>query len=275
MNDKKKIFSHIFKRGSKTYFYSSIFFPKDVRDDVFILYAFVRTADDFVDAQPQDKNGFHAFIKQYQQATGGQKTDNPVIDAYTHLSARHAFDPNWTHAFLQAMEQDLTKKIYKTLHETEEYMYGSAEVIGLMMAAILKLPKKSYTAAQLLGKAMQYINFIRDVKEDIELGRTYLPTSELQKVGLAELSQQEALTKPSEFKSFIQNQLLYYEGWQRKAEEGFRYIPRRYRIPIQTASDMYRYTASRIHKNPFIIFEKKVKPTKLQIITAGIKNSIL
>jgi phytoene synthase len=256
-----------------TYFYSSLFFPKNIRDDVFILYSFVRTADNYVDAIPQQKKAFNSFFETYKTAVKGKPVNNTIITAFIGLMNRKNFDPLWVDAFLNAMRQDMSKTVYMTITETEEYMYGSAEVIGLMMAAIMELPIESHRAAQKLGKAMQYINFIRDIQEDIDLGRMYLPFSDIKKAGLKSLLQDDIEKKPDAFSNFIRTQLDRYELWQDEAEEGFRYIPRNYRIPIKTASDMYKYTATQIRKNPMIIYKKKVKPGMYQIIGTGIKNS--
>jgi phytoene synthase len=157
------------------------------------------------------------------------------------------------------MEQDLQKTTYQTVQQTEQYMYGSAEVVGLMMARILALPDDAYHYARLLGKAMQYINFIRDIEEDILLGRTYLPQEDLQKFDLDLLSEEEAYKKPDAFCAFIDYQIERYTTWQSEAEEGFSVIPRRYRIPIQTASNMYRWTASEIGKDPFVVIPISLK----------------
>jgi 15-cis-phytoene synthase len=268
-------FTNIFKSGSKTYFYSSLFFPKEIKDDVSILYAFVRTADNYVDAIPQQKDAFYSFVETYQRTIRGTTTDNEIIGAFVDLMNRKNFDPKWVEAFLDAMGNDLTKNTYHTLAETEKYMYGSAEVIGLMMAAIMGLPSESYPAAQKLGKAMQYINFIRDIQEDISLGRTYLPLNELRHAKLKSLQLSDTSQNPEAFKSFVRKQIAQYKIWQDEAEKGFHYIPKRYRIPIKTASDMYNYTAKQIYKDPFVVYKRKVKPGVYQIFGAGLRNSLV
>jgi len=264
-----EFFKEIFKRGSKTYFNSSIFFPKSVRKDVFILYGFVRVADDFVDNIPQKKEEFYNFCNLYRKALSGEKVDDIVIDSFVDLIHRKDFDPEWVEDFLHAMEMDLTKKTYNTLEETLEYIHGSAEVIGLFMAKILDLPEKSYFAAERLGRAMQYINFIRDIPEDITFGRRYLPIKGFE---LDSLEKEEAMNKKEEFQRFMNTQINQYVKWVTEAEEGFKFIPRRYLIPIKTASDMYTWTALTIKKNPFIIYEEKVKPSKIRIIMNIMKN---
>jgi phytoene synthase len=262
-----RILYTIFKEGSKTYFYSSLFFPMDVRRDVFVLYAFVRKADDFVDTVPQRKAEFYSFWKQFDAAQKGSSSDDIVIDSFVDLMNRKKFDVKWIKAFFEAMEMDLTKHKYMDLDETKQYMYGSAEVVGLMMASIMALPRESFECARYLGRAMQYINFIRDISEDLSLGRQYLPQSDLQRCGLDSVEYEHVKTRQKEFNEFIRAQIGYYEEWQRIAEKGFPYIPKRYFIPIKTASDMYKWTAEQIKKSPIIVYSKKVKPSMPFIVS--------
>lgn len=268
-------FTTIFKKGSKTYFYTSLFFPKAIRDDVFVLYAFVRIADNFVDVIPPQKKEFREFVRQYYEACKGKKVKNTVIRAFVSLQKKKSFKQVWVDSFLKTMEQDMTKTVYNSLAQTEIYMYGSAEVIGLMMAAIMNLPIVAYPFAQLLGKSMQYINFIRDIEEDNQLGRTYLPKSELKKYGMKNLSFDEVSKYPSQFNQLIRQQIDIYLEWRQKAEIGLVYIPKSMRVPIKTASDLYYYTAKSIYKNPSIVYKRKVKPSLFIIIVTLIKNCFL
>jgi len=257
----------IFKRGSVTYYTASLFFPPHIKKDIFTLYAFVRIPDDFVDSVPQQKAEFLAFKKETFTHLAGKPTDNPIIRDFVKLANEKKFEQSWIEAFMHSMEMDLSKKVYKTIAELEEYMYGSAEVIGLFIARILDLPKDAYPSAQKLGKAMQLINFIRDVREDIDLGRTYLPAEDMKQFGVAKLSPQE----PG-IKELIRFEIRRWREMQKEAEKGYSYIPRSSLLPIKTASDMYSWTATQIEQNPLIIFEKKVKPRPARIILTYWKN---
>ena len=269
-----KTFYSIFQKGSKTYFYSSLFFPTTIKKDVFELYAFVRKADNYVDTVPQDSDGFYRFKNKYYQAVGGEKTGDIVIGSFAQLTQKKHFEHSWVDAFLDAMEMDLTKKQYYTLDETLQYIYGSAEVIGLMMAKIMNLPSQSFPYARYLGRAMQYINFIRDIAEDQELDRTYFPVADFNTCGLKSLDYDHVKRHPEEFQRFIHQQIHRYCHWQRTAEIGYKYIPKRYLISVKTASEMYYWTAEQIYKNPFIIYEWKVKPLISRIITTTLINLI-
>ncbi len=253
----------VFRSGSKTYYNSSLFFPKHVRSDVFALYGFVRVADNFVDSTPQDASGFHAFRDAYRQALDGQPAHDEIIDPFVELSRRCGFAPEWTEAFLDSMEMDLSKTIYRRLEETLEYIYGSAEVIGLYMARILELPAMAFDAAMMQGRAMQFINFIRDVAEDNRLGRTYLP---LDDTTLPELSEDAARADTAEFSRFMRAQLDRYEEWQGFAEGGYSFMPKRILVPVKTASDMYNWTGRVIREDPMIVFSRKVKPSRPRIL---------
>jgi len=265
-----------FKRGSVTYFNSSLFFPRRIRDRVFALYAFVRRADDFVDATPQDGAGFEAFRGYYRARLTGadlpaadgiseaspSPEDRAVVDAYVALAAECRFDPAWTEAFFDSMAMDLEKTAYGSLDETLRYIYGSAEVIGLFMARVMDLPEKAIESAKLLGRAMQYINFIRDVDEDRGLGRRYLP---LEGAPTDIVDAAAAGRNTDTFSVWLRSHLAKYREWQSGAVAGFRFIPYRCRIAVAAAASSYWWTARRIEENPLIVFERQVKPSPRRI----------
>jgi len=273
MDIDKNIYS-IFKRGSKTYFYSTIFFPRTVKEDVFTLYSFLRTSDDYVDAIPQDVESFYLFKERYKQAKNGHLTGDVVVDSFAELAQRKNFADEWVDAFLRSMEMDIHRSSYQTMEELKEYLYGSSEVVGLFMARIMDLEHGSFRSARYLGRAMQYINFIRDISEDIMLGRTYFPRDDLEKFNLESLSEDHTRSNPKNFIRFLNKQLETYGVWQNEAEAGFKYIPYRCLIPIKTASDMYRWTAKQISNDPFIVYRRKVKPNMPMVVFKVFSNSL-
>ena len=274
-----EIQAQVFKAGSTTYFNSSLFFPPAMRAEVFALYGFVRVADNFVDAIPQEAAAFRRFVARYRAAWAGTPADDAIIDDFTALARRLEFEPAWTDAFLASMEADLTRRLYRTEAEMLEYVYGSAEVIGLYMAKIMRLPDEAQFAAQRLGRAMQVINFIRDAAEDAGLGRRYLP---LERDGVRLLdvpddwlpSREWAQAHPAEWTTFLRGHLDRYAAWQAEAEAGYRYIPRRPRMAVRTAGDMYNWTARKIAADPFVVFMRQVKPKRARIVAQALWNGL-
>lgn len=264
----------IFKNGSKTYFYSSLFFPSEKREDVFKLYAFVRIADDYVDTIPQKEKEFNEFVKEYKRANTFGSSKNTVINSFIEVKEKYHIPDSWIESFLSAMKSDLSKNEYKTHKELESYMYGSAEVIGLCMASILELSGDAYPAAQMLGKSMQLANFIRDMDEDTKLGRTYIPNVTRQKYGFAKLDYVSVFANRHEFVKLVRDEISIFQKWQKEAEKGFIHIPYRYLVPVKTASDMYKWTLRRIYEDPLLIFCKKVKPPMYRIFFQILLNAI-
>jgi phytoene synthase len=285
----------IFKNGSTTYYWSSKFFPKGVRDDVFKLYSFVRVVDDMVDVVPAETNRFNRICERWKTVKKelaqnkvnkplDESVDEQVLANIAYIVHRYECDPAWVDSFLASMKMDIDKRVYKSINDTIDYIYGSAEVIGLFMAKILQLPGQGTGStkpepevlrfARMQGRAMQYINFLRDIAEDIELGRCYFPERTLKKHGLKDLTKNNAQSNPEAFKNFMHEQLSLYDEWQAEANKGFSYIPKRLRIPLQTATDMYNWTAQEIRKDPFIVYEKQLKPKKRRVLKTAAKNTI-
>lgn len=255
----------IFKRSSSTYYYSSLFFSNEVKKDVFTLYAFVRTVDNFVDQIPQDKRGFIKFKKELYLGLGGRKTSNQIINNFCLMVNRTKIKKEWIISFMNAMELDLKQVNYPSYTQLRRYINGSASVIGLMMAKILNLPTKSYKYAKLLGEAMQLINFIRDIDEDLSLGRIYIPQADLKKFHLDNFIL-ESMQDKKNFSKLLKFEIHRYKKILKQAEAGYKYIPTKHLIPIKVASSMYQWTAWEIEKNPLIVFKRKVKPRPLRII---------
>lgn len=259
----------IFRQGSKTYYNSSRLFPKKVRRDVFTLYAFVRVADNLVDDQPVHADEFYAFRQRWRDAWAGKPAGDWVIDPFVALSRRLNFDPRWTEDFLAAMESDLETRPCDTLDDVLRYTWGSAEVIGLYMCRLLDLPPESRETACLMGRSMQFINFLRDVAEDHGLGRRYLPLGDS---GLGDLSPATVEANPGAFCRFMRSQTALYQQWQRGAQAGYAYLPWRFRLAVKTASDLYNWTAEVIQRNPLEVWRRKVKPSKLRILATALGN---
>jgi len=255
----KKIFSN----SSTSYYYSSLFFPKEVKEDVFKFYAYVRTADDFVDEKPQEPENLEKFRKDTLDNWNSGESGDKIVDLFLEVARENNFRKEWVEAFIDSMAMDLDKEDYKTMDETLEYIHGSAEVIGLMMAKILDLPEESHESAAMLGRAMQYCNFLRDVEEDYELGRRYLPRDEMNNYNVETLQPGEVDEK--KFKVFMEEQINQYFEWQRKAEEGFKYIPYRVRVPVILSSRLYKWTAKQIYDNPNVVYDRQVRPSKIRI----------
>ena len=261
----------LFKKSSKTFYYSTLFFPRNLRPDVYKLYAFVRTADDLVDTLPQDREAFYQFKNASLLSIDTQdlESPDPIIAWFIWVYRKYNFKKEWVESFLEAMESDLSTVSMSDKQGLEQYMYGSAAVVWYMMCALFSIyDSESLYAAKMLAYSMQSINFIRDIDEDNMLGRKYL-------YDISGIQYDWLITHDENLHAFIYSHMQNYYGYLREAEDWLHSLPLSFRVPVLTASDMYRWTAKKIEKNPSIIFQKKVKPSKIQIIRHALYTLIV
>ncbi|MEQ5792726.1 phytoene/squalene synthase family protein [Muricauda sp. NFXS6] len=158
-----------------------------IRSDIYNIYGFVRFADEIVDTfHDYDKNQlFDAFEKDMEQAIDDKISLNPILNSFQHTYHKYDIPHHLVESFMKSMRMDLTKKNYETFDEYREYIYGSADVVGLMcLCVFVQGDKEKYEelkeSAMALGSAFQKVNFLRDLKADYEhLNRTYFPNTNL------------------------------------------------------------------------------------------------
>ncbi len=157
-------------------------FAPSYRDAIYSIYAFVRLADEIVDSfHRYDKEKLLVdFRKETEYALSTGLSTNPIIHSFVLTVQKYEIDFKYIEAFLNSMEMDLSNSYYEQ-KDYKHYIYGSAEVVGLMCLQVFcgsnkKLFKELVEPAKALGSAFQKVNFLRDIKSDIdERGRIYLP----------------------------------------------------------------------------------------------------
>ena len=191
----KTIFDNVSKDCSRivTKTYSTSFsmatkmLANSIRQDIYNIYGFVRLADEIVDSfHDYPKNDlFVQFEADLETALFNKISLNPILNAFQHTYHKYNIDRELVDAFMNSMRLDLHKSEYKTEKEYKDYIYGSADVVGLMcLKVFVKGDQQNYddlkNSAMALGSAFQKVNFLRDLKADHDdLNRTYLPNTDL------------------------------------------------------------------------------------------------
>ena len=158
-----------------------------IRQDIYNIYGFVRFADEIVDTfHDYDKNVlFENFSKDLELSLEHKISLNPILNSFQETYHKYGIDKDLVDAFMKSMRTDLHKSTYLTDEEYKQYIYGSADVVGLMCLKIfVKGDNEKYESlkdsAMSLGSAFQKVNFLRDLKADFEdLSRTYFPNTDL------------------------------------------------------------------------------------------------
>ena len=263
-------------RHGKTYFLATRLLPKAKRPFVHALYGFARFTDEIVD-------NLSTTLTEIEKAqtllTWGEKiladlksgTSNDAIGRAL-IDTVQRFDIPYSHfeAFMHSMAMDLVVQEYETYGDLMEYVYGSAVVIGLEMVPILgALDERAYESAKKLGIAFQLANFIRDVDEDLDRGRIYLPIQELAQFGVSrEMLESRVLTP--EIVSALKFQIQRVRQLQHEATPGIQFLTPTSRPCIQAASELYCGIVDEVEKIGYDIFNKRASVSKARrICVAG------
>jgi 15-cis-phytoene synthase len=165
-----------------TYYWSTFVLPRNKQPFVHALYAFCRYADEIVDdlasvaSVDQKAASLAAFGDQFFVDLSLGSSNHPVLAAVVDTVRRNEIDPDCFRRFLRSMTMDLTVESYETYADLEHYMDGSAAVIGEMMLPVLEpVSAQALAHARDLGNAFQLTNFLRDIAEDLDRRRQYVP----------------------------------------------------------------------------------------------------
>ena len=187
----------------KTYYLATLLLPPAKRPYVHALYGFARYADEIVDdlssrLSDQEKSDWlGSWGDEFFASLRRGRSDDPVCRAVVDTVLRWEIPIEHFEAFLHSMRMDLTVTEYATFDDLYEYVYGSAAVIGLQMVPVLEPSQpEAYERAKDLGVAFQLANFVRDVGEDLERGRVYLPLDELAAFGVTRADLEKRVVTP-------------------------------------------------------------------------------
>lgn len=257
----KQIFDNVSEACSKkvTNAYSTSFslavkmLAPTIRQDIYNIYGFVRLADEIVDS-------FHDYDKEvlFQRFTGDLDRAledgihlNPILNSFQHTVTKYGIERELIDAFMKSMRLDLTKSVYASQEEYEDYIYGSADVVGLMcLKVFVKGDQEKYDqlkdAAMSLGSAFQKVNFLRDLKADFDgLNRTYFPNTNL-----------ESLDESAKAKIIEEIEQDFRKGYQ-----GILLLPAEAKFGVFMAYRYYWRLLKKLRKTPAI----EIKNTRIRV----------
>lgn len=224
-----------------------------IRQDIYNIYGFVRFADEIVDTfhDYNKEELFDRFEEDLHHALRDRISLNPILNSFQHTVHLYNIERELIDAFMHSMRLDLSKSVYATQDEFEQYIYGSADVVGLMcLKVFVRGDQGKYLelkdAAMSLGSAFQKVNFLRDLKADFEdLSRTYFPNTNLE--SLDEQSKQRIIQEIEE--DF------------RKGYEGILQLPAEAKFGVFMAYRYYRRLLKKLKRTPAM----EIKNTRIRV----------
>ena len=251
-NSSYEISELITRKYSTSFYFASLFYKKEIREAIYSIYGFVRFADEIVDTfHDYDKEGLlNKFEADLSDAFNRKISLNPVLNSFQLTVEKYQINHDHIKAFLRSMRMDLTKQTYKTNAEIKKYIYGSAEVVGLMCLRVFcegndHIYRKLETPAIKLGAAFQKVNFLRDLRNDTEnLRRKYFPEVD-----------------EANFSEKVKNEIIHdIEEDFKIAFKGIRQLVPGVRLAVLTAYYYYSCLLNKFRKTPADkIFKKRIR----------------
>jgi len=259
-------------RYGTTYFWGAVLLPRRQRKHEHAIYALCRVADDIIDLpDTADRSTIEAQLDVFEQlfhtAVSERGSDDPVLAAIAHTVITCGIEPECFERFFGAMRMDLTVTSYRTWEDLCGYMEGSAAVIGEMMLPVLEPTSAEAKApARSLGLAFQLTNFLRDVREDLDRRRVYLPQQDLEHFGV-DLNQRHAT---EEFKALLAYEIERNRALYAFADTGIAMLPPRSARCVGTARILYSQILDRIERQDYDVFRSRARvPTWRNAVTAA------
>ncbi len=254
----------IHEQHGKSYYFATRFLPEDLRRATFALYAFFRLPDEIVD-NPKTSDP-RKELEQFREDWRSGRSAHPVLVAAKDTFERFHIPFEYSESFLDAMIQDTWKDRYRTYGELEEYMYGSAAVVGLMMSHVIGFDVGALAYAEKLGYAMQLTNFLRDIKEDYQQrGRIYLPQEELTRFSVLETDLAQGNVS-SDFIELMKFQIKRADTLYEEANKGIHLLKPRGRFAVRAASDLYRAILRKIENQHYDVFQRRASTSRFDKI---------
>ncbi len=252
------------KSHSRTYYFSTRLFPPEVARHVHALYAFMRYADEIVDnpgslTLDEQLTLLETFESETMAAVAGEKVPNPVLRAYANTVNKCGIEARDVGAFIGSMKMDTSVFRYQTFGDLEDYTYGSAAVVGLMMCRVVGARDEAARPhAEALGTAMQLTNFLRDIGEDRLRGRIYVPLEDLDRFGYSERDLENGVVD-RRFAALMDFEMERARSLYAVADEGMGYIPKGRRFPVVVARNLYAGILDRIKARNYDVFSGRAR----------------
>ena len=248
------------KYRAKTFYFASLFLPKEIKKDIENLYIFCRYIDDLGDDLNLNKTDSFKKLKIIRKQILKKKSTIPAVRNFINLMIKHKINKSIPIELINGIEYDLKKQVnIKTFEELIKYSYQVAGTVGFMFCKIIKVKdKKQILGGIQLGIAMQLTNISRDVLEDLKMDRIYIPKSmrSYKNNDKKRILSNEIIKKKisKDLLTLLNHADLFYEN----AWNSIKMLKKRYGIPISLAAELYRKIGEKIKQKNGNIWEERI-----------------
>ncbi len=263
------------KRFGTSYYWATQLFPTALRQATFVLYAFFRIPDEYVDQASKKADAtqrLETWCRAWElndfSAIAIPRQEEVILGATRRLFQAVEMPEAYVQAFLNAMREDLTIGQYETYDALKHYMYGSASAVGLMMTEVIGYANDAAPEyAEMLGEAMQLTNFLRDVGEDWdERARVYIPQEDLRTCRVTREMIAEKQVTP-EFVALMRFEISRTRALYTQAEQGIPMLRPEGRRAVHAALVLYRAILDEIERNGYDVLSRRARTSTWRKLT--------
>ena len=267
--------SAIARRTGKNFYYSFLVMPRAKREAMCAIYAFMRRSDDIADSAANPaiaSEGLRQWRASVDAALQGEPSTEPTLPALADTVKRYRVDPRYFHELLDGSEMDQHKTRYGTFDELYQYCYHVASVVGLIVLPIFGYrDKAALVPAEACGIAFQLTNILRDVKEDAQLGRIYLPREDLERFGVKETDIMNSRSTP-QFLELMKFEAARAREYYAKAWPLVEMIETDSRGTLAVMIAIYGGILDKIERKNYAVFDGKVRLSTAEKLWIVMKN---
>ena len=265
----------IARRTARNFYWSFLVMPREKRQAMCAIYAFMRRSDDIADGATNPAvalDGLRQWRAVVDAALKGQPASDPILPALADTVQRYRIPPRHFDELLDGTEMDQTKTRYETFEELYRYCYHVASVVGLVVLPVFGYKDEAARQpAEACGIAFQLTNILRDVKEDAGLGRIYLPSEDLRRFGVSEDDLMNARMTP-QFSELMKFEAARAREFYQKARPLLGMIDSDSRGTLAVMIGIYGGILDKIERRNFAVFDGRIRLSAAEKLWIVIKS---
>lgn len=267
LKESYKACQQITRERAKNFYYGIKLLPQEKRDSLCAVYAFFRQSDDLSDDENIPNKAERLARWKELVHPGPEADENPVLPAFYDTVQKFSIPTRYFEELLDGTTSDLTVTRYETFDELYGYCYKVASTVGLVCLHIFGFDgsEVALSQAEARGIAFQLTNILRDVKEDAERGRIYLPLEDFRRFSI---SQEQFLQghASSEMEQFLAFQIDRAKDYYRKSQNLAERVAPESRASLQAMTEIYRAVLGKVEELGLGVFERRASLSKMEKI---------
>ncbi len=252
---------HLCETHASSFLLAAQFLPEEKRNAAYSIYGFCRATDQILD-EKRSKTEKQKKLDEWKAVLGDEwnriPTENSIVHDFIETCHSYSIPREWGFRLIDGLKRDLHPVRFETFDYLYAYCFSAASIPGVMMAHVFGAKKEGFEYAVSLGIAMQMTNILRDIKEDLEMNRVYLPLNELRMFHYTEIDLRHHVLN-EDFKKFMHFQIERANEYYSHAQKGISFLDEDSQLCAQLCLSLYREILAEIEKCNYDVFSGRVR----------------